>query len=133
MNTEEEWKAVPIEQFAGLYEVSSLGRLRACPKTTSDGRRLPEKIIKPTKLRTGYIQFKLHNNKFRFNINAHKLVAITFGLIYWNEHSSSELQINHIDGNKENNSVSNLEPCTPSENLLHAYRTGLKKPSKKYG
>jgi hypothetical protein len=133
MTQEEEWRPVPIQQFAGLYEVSSLGRLRACPKTTSDGRRLPERIVKPTKLRTGYIQFKLHNNKFRFNINAHKLVAITFGLIYWNEHSSSELQINHLDGNKENNSVSNLEACTPSENLLHAYRTGLKKPSKRYG
>lgn len=122
---EEEWKTVPIEQFKGLYEISSLGRLRSCPKTTSDGRNLPSKVIKPTHTKSGYLQFKLHNNKFRFNVNAHKLVAITFGLIYWNEHSSSELQINHIDGNKHNNSVVNLEACTPSENLLHAYRTGL--------
>lgn len=127
MDTQEEWKPVPIEQFKGLYEISSHGRLKACPKVTSDGRSLPEKIIKPTETKSGYLQFKLHNNKFRFNVNAHKLVAITFGLIYWNEHSSSELQINHIDGNKHNNSVSNLEPCTPSENLLHAYRTGLRK------
>jgi hypothetical protein len=121
MDKEEEWKPVPIKQFEGLYDISSHGRLRAREK------------VKPTKLKNGYLQFKLHNNKFRYNVNAHKLVAITFGLIYWNEHSSSELQINHIDGNKENNSVSNLEACTPSENLLHAYRTGLKKPSKRYG
>jgi hypothetical protein len=133
MDTQEEWKPVPIKQFEGLYDISSHGRLRACSKTTSDGRRLPERFVKPTKLRNGYLQFKLHNNKFRFNVNSHKLVAITFGLIYWNEHSSSELQINHKDGNKENNSVSNLEACTPSENLLHAYRTGLKKPSNRYG
>lgn len=127
MTQEEEWKPVPIQQFAGLYEVSSLGRLRACPKTTSDGRRLPERIVKPTVINSGYLQFKLHNNKFRYNVNAHKLVAITFGLIYWNEHSNSNLQINHIDGNKHNNAVSNLEACTPSENLQHAWRTGLRK------
>jgi hypothetical protein len=126
MNQEEEWKPVPIKQFEGLYEVSSHGRLKACPKTTSDGRRLAERIVKPTKLVSGYLQFKLYNDGFRININAHKLVAITFGLIYWNEHSLTELQINHKDGNKENNSVSNLEACTPSENVLHAYRTGLK-------
>jgi hypothetical protein len=126
MNQEEEWKPVPIKQFEGLYEVSSHGRLKACPKTTSDGRRLPERIVGTTKLKSGYLQFKLYNDGFRININAHKLVAITFGLIYWNEHSLTELQINHKDGNKENNSVSNLEACTPSENVLHAYRTGLK-------
>lgn len=123
---EEEWKPVPIQQFVGLYEISSLGRLRACPKTTSDGRRLPSRIIKPTRLRNGYFQFKLYNDKFRASINAHKLVAITFGLIYWNEHSLTEFQINHKDGNKENNSVSNLEACTPSDNLKHAYKTGLR-------
>ncbi len=126
MTQEEEWRPVPIQQFAGLYEVSSLGRLKAREKVTSDGRRLPERIVGTTKLKSGYLQFKLYNDGFRININAHKLVAITFGLIYWNEHSLTELQINHKDGNKENNSVSNLEACTPSENVLHAYRTGLK-------
>lgn len=127
MNTEEEWKAVPIEQFAGLYEVSSHGRLRACAKTTSDGRRLKERFVKPTVINSGYLQFKLQNDGFKFNVNAHKLVAITFGLIYWNEHSLSNMQINHIDGNKHNNAVSNLEACTPSENLQHAWRNGLRK------
>jgi len=122
----EEWKPVPIQQFHHLYEISNLGRLRSFPKTTADGRKLKATIIKPTVINSGYLQFKLHNNKFRFNINAHKLVAITFGLIFWNEHSLSEFQINHKDGNKHNNSVSNLEPCTPSENLKHAYDTGLR-------
>lgn len=126
-DSDEVWKKVPIQQFHELYEISNLGRLRSLPKTTADGRNLKSKIIKPTIINSGYLQFKLHNNKFRFNINAHKLVAITFGLIFWNEHSLSEFQINHIDGNKHNNSVSNLEACTPSENLQHAYRTGLRK------
>lgn len=126
-DSDEVWKKVPIQQFHELYEISNLGRLRSLPKTTADGRSLKSKIIKPTIINSGYLQFKLHNNKFRFNINAHKLVAITFGLIFWNEHSLSEFQINHIDGNKHNNSVSNLEACTPSENLQHAYRTGLRK------
>ena len=123
----EEWKPVPIEQFHKLYEISNEGRLRSVEKMTTDGRMLKPKVIKPTKLKNGYLQFKLHNNKFRYNVLAHKLVAITFGLIFWNEHSSSNMQINHKDGNKENNSVSNLEACTPSENLIHAYKTGLRK------
>lgn len=123
---EEEWKQVPIKQFHHLYEISNFGRLRSLPKTTSDGRNLKPRIIKPTINNSGYLQFKLHNNKFRYNINAHKLVAITFGLIFWNEHSLTEYQINHIDGNKHNNCVTNLEPCTPSENLQHAYKTGLR-------
>ena len=124
---EEKWLPVPIKQFEGLYEISDQGRLRSCPKTTNDGRRLPSKVIKPTATKAGYLQFKLHNNKFRHNVNAHKMVAITFGIIHWNEHSLTNMQINHIDGNKHNNSVSNLEACTPSENLIHAYKTGLRK------
>ena len=50
----------------------------------------------------------------------HRLVAECF-LPSW----SAELQVNHIDGNKANNRLENLEWCTDSENKIHAYKNGL--------
>lgn len=54
----------------------------------------------------------------------HRLVAETF---LDNPDPLNKTCVNHIDGNKHNNSVSNLEWCTRSENEQHARRTGLKK------
>ena len=125
-NKEIEWRDVPIKQFEGLYEVSSTGIVRSKDRTTSDGRKIKGRELKHTKNSAGYKVVTLANDGFRYSLVIHKLVAITYGIIYHNEHSIDELVINHIDGDKTNNSVSNLEACTQSENVLHAYRTGLK-------
>jgi hypothetical protein len=121
-----EWRDVPIRQFAGLYEVSSDGRVRSKDRKTSDGRNVKGRELKNTKNSAGYKVVTFANNNFRYSIVVHKLVAITYGVIFHNEHSIDELVINHKDGNKLNNCVANLEACTQSENVLHAYRTGLK-------
>jgi hypothetical protein len=126
---EVEWKDVPIKQFEGLYEVSSTGIVRSKDRKTSDGRSIKGRELKSTKNSSGYRVVTFANDGFRYSIVIHKLVSITFGVIFHNEHSIDELVINHIDGNKLNNCVSNLEACTQSENVLHAYRTGLKKPA----
>ncbi len=54
----------------------------------------------------------------------HRLVAET-----WIPNPNHYEQVNHINGDKDDNRVENLEWVTPSENLRHAFRTGLKKPS----
>lgn len=54
----------------------------------------------------------------------HRLVMMAFQPIP----NPSEMEVNHKDGNKKNNKLSNLEWCTSSENQRHAFRTGLQKP-----
>lgn len=55
---------------------------------------------------------------------AHRLVLMAFNPVEGME----DLEVNHIDGNKKNNKLENLEWCTASENQLHAFRTGLQIP-----
>jgi hypothetical protein len=66
----------------------------------------------------GYLVLKLFKNKKRVHFAVHRLIMLTFC-------GASDLQVNHIDGNKKNNNLLNLEYCTGSENILHAFRTGL--------
>ena len=66
----------------------------------------------------GYIVVSLNKNQYKL----HRLIAFTFL-----ENLENKPFVNHIDGNKINNVVSNLEWCTASENNQHAIDTGLKK------
>ena len=92
------------------YEVSNLGNVRN--KKTGTIRKQTD--------RNGYRKVRLNNK----DESIHRLVADTF---FDGDHS--DLQVNYIDGNKSNNFLGNLEWVTPSENVSHAFRTGLKKPT----
>lgn len=73
--------------------------------------------------RDGYQKVTListDNKRHRYSV--HRLVLENFNPI----ENMSELQVNHKDGNKQNNNLYNLEWCTCSDNILHAYRIGLK-------
>jgi len=95
------------------YEVSDCGDVR----NAETGR-----VLKP--LRTnGYHHVVLCDSNGRHRKSVHRLVATEFI-----ENDRDYSVINHIDGDRTNNRVDNLEWCTQSENMKHAYRTGLQKP-----
>lgn len=67
---------------------------------------------------------KLDGSKRTFSV--HRLVMMAFNPIK----DMNELEVNHIDGNKKNNKLENLEWCTTSENQIHAFKIGLNKSRK---
>lgn len=109
------WKDIP--NYEGLYQISNLGNIMSIRR---------KRLIKSDKRKDGYIQVHLTKNKKMKNFLLHRLVAITFI-----ENSNNYEFINHIDGNKENNSLNNLEWCDRSYNILHAYDNELIKKRKK--
>ena len=77
-------------------------------------------IIKGTTITKNNRYVKIHLDKFHA---LHILMAKHF---IENDSTETKTQVNHKDGNRYNNSISNLEWCTPSENVRHAYASGLK-------
>lgn len=124
------WK--DITGYEGLYQVSSLGRIKSLTRFNEyynaihkikTKRIQKEKILNYSKNNRGYLQVCLTKNGKSKTYIVHRLVAKAFL-----SNSKSKEQVNHIDGNKENNSIDNLEWVTSSENNKHAFITGLNKP-----
>jgi len=101
----EVWK--PIDGFDG-YFVSSFGQVRS-------ERRNKVTILKQQLLKTGYLFVGLSREGKGNSKKVHRLVAETF------LGKKDGLHVNHIDGNKLNNKLSNLEWITGTENLCHRY------------
>ena len=123
MKTCEEWRSIITEPYAAYYEVSSIGSIRRAyrGKEQIGGYRYL-KTQKYGKIRLyPYITLYAEGQRKRFNI--HRLVAEAFigpcpkGFV-----------VNHKDGNKDNNYYENLEYVTQSQNIKHAFATGLNYP-----
>ena len=78
------------------------------------------KYLKQTINKYGYCKVTLQKDKYKKMYSVHRLVAEAFISNY-----NKLPQINHIDGNKQNNHVANLEWCTAKHNMNEAVRTGL--------
>lgn len=109
----EEWR--DVKGYEGLYEISNMGTVRGVRRTGCTGGP-----IKPQEWR-GYLSVILYSGCKPTHKKVHRLVAEAFI-----PNPENKRTVNHIDGCKTNNAVSNLEWATHSENHRHAYSIGLK-------
>lgn len=125
------WK--DIKGYEGLYQVSSFGRIKSLDryvgyKGKADKMRLLKgEEKKGTVTAKGYLKVTLFKNGYGKTREIQRLVAEAFI-----ENPLNKEQVNHIDGNKQNNHVENLEWCSPKENTIHAIRVlrkGIKRVS----
>lgn len=106
---DEKWKIVP--GFPN-YEASDLGRIR---------HAFSRRVRKPNRHRKwNYYSVCVHSGGKRKNIKVHRMIAAAFL-----PNPQQKPQVNHLDGSRLNNKLTNLEWATSAENMLHAWRNGL--------
>lgn len=76
--------------------------------------------LKPNKLINGYLRIEMRNKGLKVKVRLHRLVAQ-----YFIPNPENKPQVNHLDGNKDNNNYLNLQWCTNQENMIHAVKAGL--------
>lgn len=120
ISTQPQWK--DIVGYENEYQINQFGEIR----TLKDSPKLKKyDVLKPQiSKRNGYVYQMLYKNGKEKLLRVHRLVAMAFL-----PNPNNLPQVNHKDGNKQNNSVDNLEWCEQSDNMKHAYKNGLQIPS----
>lgn len=119
----EEWRDIP--GYEGLYQVSSIGRVKSLPRETltKDGwyQRVKGGLMRQQLCSNGYGFYPLSKDgKVKLSLT-HRLVLEAFV-------GESDLEVNHKDGDKTNNCLENLEYVTRRENQLHSFRVLKREP-----
>lgn len=116
----EEWRDIP--GYEGRYQVSDMGRVKSLARVVDRGRwgevDVPERVIKPVRINTGYLSVHLYLTGKYKTLLLHRLVADTFL-----PNPDGLPEVNHLNGVRTDNRVENLEWCTREENLRHCYYT----------
>lgn len=114
----EQWR--DIGGYEGSYQISDLGRVKSLSRIIWNGqpklpRRLRERILRPIKSNTGYLNVKLCSGGFTSTMQIHQIVAATFI-----PNPNNKSQVNHRNGVKTDNRATNLEWHSALENTNHA-------------
>jgi len=118
----EEW--IDVLGWEGFYQVSNLARVRSLKRTianSSGAYRTYGGAIRKQVNRQGYLSVGMWRDNKLTGVSIHRLVAIAFI-----PNPDNKPEINHINGIKTDNRPENLEWTTRSENVQHAFDTGLK-------
>jgi len=113
-----------IKDYEGLYQISNYGRVKTLERYYFLGNnkiKVKEKILKSSNNNYGYANVTLSKKNKQKEICTHTLVAKHFI-----PNPENKPTINHKDGNKKNNKISNLEWATYSEQEYHAYQNKLR-------
>ena len=103
-------KIVDIKGFESIYKITDTGKVFSIKSNRFIGSNLKD----------GYSLVILRKNNKSYAKTIHRIVALHFL-----PNPNFFPEVNHIDGNKHNNNINNLEWVTPSENVQHAFDTGL--------
>ncbi len=117
---------LPFPGYEQMFEITANGRVRSLSRLVNSPaaggqRRIKGRILKPSLVK-GYRAIQPNIGGKRKTLYLHRAIAELFV-----PNPSAKPCVNHIDGDKQNNSPDNLEWCTHLENMQHAYRTGLAK------
>ena len=122
---EEVWKDIP--DYEGLYQASNFGRIKSMDMVLPYSRHGKQtqrirkgKVLSPAKMKNGYLRVEMSKNgSHKLNL-VHRLVAKTFI-----PNPNNYREINHINCDKSDNNVNNLEWCSSSQNKIHAFNNKL--------
>lgn len=117
----EEWRDIP--GYEGIYQVSNLGRVKSMARQRTNKLMgthwRKEKLLSPGHSSKGYLHVTLYKGGNRTIFSVHNLVLSAFK--EEPDFGETRVEANHLDGDKTNNRLKNLEYTTPSENRLHSY------------
>lgn len=117
---------VDIRGYEGYYQISNYSNVKSLDRVikqkTGKTQTIKGRILKQRTNPGGYYYVELSKNGTKATFAIHQLVAQAFL-----DNPGNKPIVNHIDGNKLNNSLTNLEWATYSQNLQHAYKTGLRR------
>lgn len=120
------WKDIP--EYEGLYKVSELGKVASVGRFCKQGDHLifiKSKILKQSVMGKGYACVSLHKNGVSRSFSIHRIVALTF---LTPPHDQSKKTVNHKNGDKKDNRISNLEWASYRENNIHSIKILNRRP-----